>query len=325
MPEPFQFLPGVKLVLFGVNTHNTNNLKTTPDLEKGGTSMQWKGRQGSANVEDRRGMGGMGGGKMIGGGIGGIILVIIITLLGGGGPGDIMSAITGGGNGSTVVYQESAQDKELAEFVSVVLADTEKTWDEIFRQEGLDYKEPTLVLYSGSVESACGVSGASAGPFYCPGDQKLYIDLSFYDELQQKFQAPGDFAMAYVIAHEVGHHVQTLLGTTNKVMPLRQQLSEAQFNQYLVRFELQADYYAGVWARSAQGQQLLEEGDLEEALTAASAVGDDTIQKKAQGYVVPESFTHGTSAQRKQAFYEGFQSGKLGGMNPMAAGNASGW
>ncbi|MCZ8520398.1 MULTISPECIES: KPN_02809 family neutral zinc metallopeptidase [Paenibacillus] len=279
--------------------------------------MQWKGRRGSGNIEDRRGTGGgLGGGKLVGGGIGGIILIVIVTLLGGGGPADILGAITG--SGSNAAYQESAQDKELSEFVSVVLADTEDVWTEVFREQGLEYKKPTLVLYSGSVQSACGVSGASAGPFYCPGDQKLYIDLSFYDELQQKFQAPGDFAMAYVIAHEVGHHVQTLLGTTNKVMPLREQLSEAQFNQYLVRFELQADYLAGVWAHHAKGQQLLEEGDLEEALTAASAVGDDSIQKKSQGYVVPESFTHGTSEQRKQSFYEGFETGRLGGRDPMA-------
>ena len=179
----------------------------------------------------------------------------------------------------------------------------------------MTYKEPKLVLYSGSVQSACGVAGSAVGPFYCPGDQKLYIDLSFYQELQNKFQAPGDFAMAYVIAHEVGHHVQTLLGTSGQVNELRQRLSEEEFNEYSVRLELQADYYAGVWAHHAQGMDLLEEGDLEEALTAASAVGDDTIQKRAQGYVVPESFTHGTSKQRKNWFYKGFESGTIEGGN----------
>jgi predicted metalloprotease len=275
--------------------------------------MQWKGRQGSQNVEDRRGMGGMGGigGKTImGGGIGGIIIFLLVTLLGGN-PGELLNATTGSDTNSA--YVETSQEKELSQFVSVVLADTEKVWTDVFKQQGLEYKDPTLVLYSGSVQSACGQAGAAAGPFYCPGDQKLYIDLSFYDELQQKFKAPGDFAMAYVIAHEVGHHVQTLLGTTDKIMPLRQKLSQKEFNEYLVRFELQADYLAGVWAHHAQSMKLLDEGDIDEALNAASAVGDDSIQKKAQGYVVPESFTHGTSEQRKSWFYKGFQSGSLNG------------
>jgi predicted metalloprotease len=257
----------------------------------------------------------MGGGtKLVGGGIGGIIIVIIVTLLGGN-PGDLLNSMTTAGSDTTVPYEQTAQEKELSDFVSVVLADTEGVWTELFKQKGLNYDKPTLVLYTDSVQSACGEAGASVGPFYCPGDRKLYIDLSFYDELRQKFQAPGDFAMAYVIAHEVGHHVQTLLGTTDKIMPLREKLSETEFNKYLVRFELQADYLAGVWANHAQGMGLLEKGDLEEALTAASAVGDDNIQKKAQGHVVPESFTHGTSAQRKQWFYKGFQSGSIEGGN----------
>ncbi|HWO98240.1 MAG TPA: neutral zinc metallopeptidase [Bacillus sp. (in: firmicutes)] len=269
--------------------------------------MKWKGRQGSSNVEDRRGMGGKG---VVGGGIG-LVIVIIIALLGGN-PEELLdnTQIIGSDN-NTATYEESEQEKELSQFVSVVLADTENVWTEIFREQGLEYKEPTLVLYSDSVESACGTAGSSVGPFYCPGDMKLYIDLSFYQELQDKFQAPGDFAMAYVIAHEVGHHVQTLLGTTEEVMPLRSKLSEREFNKYLVRFELQADYLAGVWAHHAQGMDLLEQGDLEEALNAASAVGDDSIQKKAQGYVVPDSFTHGTSEQRKRWFYKGFESGRL--------------
>ncbi|WP_068776601.1 neutral zinc metallopeptidase [Paenibacillus sp. FJAT-26967] len=280
--------------------------------------MKWKGRQGSRNVEDRRGMSG-GGKGIIGGGIG-LVIVLIVTLLGGN-PGDLLGNLQNTGSDSSAPYEETAQEKELSQFVSVVLADTEKVWTEVFRQEGLTYQEPKLVLYSGSVNSACGTAGSSVGPFYCPGDKKLYIDLSFYQELQDKFKAPGDFAMAYVIAHEVGHHVQTLVGTTDKIMPLRSKLSEAEFNQYLVRFELQADYLAGVWAHHAQGMDLLEQGDLEEALTAASAVGDDSIQKKAQGYVVPESFTHGTSEQRKKWLFKGFQSGTLQGGDTFSAGN----
>lgn len=175
----------------------------------------------------------------------------------------------------------------------------------------MQYSDPTLVLYNGSVQSACGGASAAVGPFYCPGDKKLYIDLSFYDELQNEFNAPGDFAMAYVVAHEVGHHVQTQLGISDKLNEKRRQLSDKEFNKYQVRFELQADYLAGVWARHAQGKGLLEKGDLDEALNAASAVGDDTLQKKAQGYVVPDAFTHGTSEQRKRWFYKGFQSGDL--------------
>ncbi|OCA82291.1 metalloprotease [Bacillus sp. FJAT-27225] len=272
--------------------------------------MQWRGRQGSSNVEDRRGMGG--GGKLLGGGIGGIVLVLILTFLGGGDLGSLLNNM-GGGTGlqSPAPYQETAEEQELADFVSVVLADTEQVWSEIFREQGLQYKEPTLVLYTGSVQSACGSASSAVGPFYCPGDQKLYIDLSFYQDLQTKFQAPGDFAMAYVVAHEVGHHVQTLLGQSDKLAQKRNSLSEKEFNKYQVRFELQADYYAGVFAHYAQGAGYLEEGDLEEALTAAMAVGDDTIQKRSQGYVVPDSFTHGTSEQRKRWFYKGYEAGNL--------------
>jgi uncharacterized protein len=272
--------------------------------------MKWRGRRGSSNVEDRRGM----GGKTIaaGGGIGGIILVLLFTFLGGD-PGALLNDFGGQSTETSQSYQATEQEEELADFVSVVLADTEEVWTGIFEEQGKTYEEPTLVLYTDSVQSACGTSSSAVGPFYCPGDQKLYIDLSFYNELQQKFQAPGDFAMAYVIAHEVGHHVQTLLSTSDEIMPLRNQLSEAEFNKYLVRFELQADYYAGVWASHAQGMDLLEEGDLDEALTAASAVGDDTIQKRARGYAVPESFTHGTSEQRKKWFNKGFQNGTIEG------------
>lgn len=265
--------------------------------------MKWQGRRGSSNVEDRRGMGSK---AVIGGGMGGLglIFVIIFTLMGGD-PSQLL------GTGSNEPYEETEQDQELAEFVSVVLADTEQVWAEVFREEGMVYEEPVLVLFSGSVDSACGTATAAVGPFYCPGDQKLYIDLSFYEELQNQFQAPGDFAMAYVVAHEVGHHVQTLLGTSQKVNAMRNQVSEKEYNRYSVMLELQADYYAGVWAHHAQGMGLLEEGDLDEALTAASAVGDDTIQKRAQGHVVPDSFTHGSAEQRKKWFHRGFESGNM--------------
>ncbi|MGA4721102.1 KPN_02809 family neutral zinc metallopeptidase [Fictibacillus nanhaiensis] len=268
--------------------------------------MKWRGRRGSANVEDRRGMGGKG--LAVGGGLGGLIIVLIVTLLGGN-PGDLIGGL--GEQEQSTPYEETQKEKEDAEFVSVVLADTEDVWTEIFQDQGLTYKEPKLVLYSGSVQSACGTAGSSVGPFYCPGDQKLYIDLSFYQELQDKFDAPGDFAMAYVIAHEVGHHVQTLLGKTEEIHALRSKLSETEYNKYQVKFELQADYYAGVWANHAQDMNVLEKGDLEEALNAASGVGDDTLQKKSQGYVVPESFTHGTSEQRQRWFYKGFENGTI--------------
>jgi len=254
----------------------------------------------------------------IGGGVG-IILLIVITLMGGN-PTELLGDLTGSDQQSTT-YEETAQEKEAADFVSVVLADTERVWTKEFEQDGKTYKKPKLVLYTDQVSSACGQAGKSVGPFYCPGDQKLYIDLSFYDELQTKYGAPGDFAMAYVIAHEVGHHVQTLLGKSDEIMPLREQMSEEKFNKYLVRFELQADYYAGVWAHHAQGENLLEEGDLEEALTAANAVGDDTLQEKGQGYVVPESFTHGTSAQRERWFQKGFDNGTIEGGDTFKAKN----
>lgn len=270
--------------------------------------MQWKGRRGSKNVEDRRGMS---GGMIAGGGLGGILLIALLTFLGGGDLGDVVTNISNTGSESQAPYEETKEEKELTQFVSVVLADTEEVWTKEFEKEGLQYKEPTLVLYSGSVQSACGAAGSSVGPFYCPGDQKLYIDLSFYEELQKKFKAPGDFAMAYVIAHEVGHHVQTLLGKSDELHSMRQKLSKTEYNQYQVKFELQADYLAGVWAHHAKDMGVVEEGDLEEALNAASAVGDDTIQKRTQGYVVPESFTHGTSEQRKRWFNKGYKAGNL--------------
>ncbi|WP_342538163.1 neutral zinc metallopeptidase [Sporosarcina sp. FSL K6-1540] len=273
--------------------------------------MEYKGRKGSSNVEDRRGKG-KGGIVLAGGGIGGLILILIITFLGGS-PSEVLNDLQGADSGPSVPYEESAEEKELAEFVSVVLADTEVVWTKLFREQGLEYEEPILVLYTDSVQSACGAAGASVGPFYCPGDHKLYIDLSFYQELQDKFQAPGDFAMAYVVAHEVGHHVQTLLGINEQVNALRPKLSTEEFNKYSVRLELQADYFAGVWARHQKDMNFLEEGDLDEAITAASAVGDDRIQEQAQGYIVPDSFTHGTSEQRKRWFTKGFENGTIEG------------
>ena len=270
--------------------------------------MKWKGRAKSSNVEDRRGKG-VGGAAIGGLGGFGIIIMIIYALLGGN-PGDIMQSIDPGQTQS-VPYEATQEEEELAEFVSVVLADTEVVWNDIFADLGKEYNEPKLVLFTGSVQSACGVAGASTGPFYCPGDKNVYIDLSFYNELKTQFKAPGDFAMAYVIAHEVGHHIQNELGIIAQMDEIRGKVSKEEYNKYNVRLELQADYLAGVWANHVQGQNLLEEGDLEEALTAASAVGDDRIQMQSQGYVVPDSFTHGTSEQRKRWFYKGYEAGDL--------------
>lgn len=270
--------------------------------------MKWKGRAKSSNVEDRRGRG-VGGAAIGGLGGFGIIIMIIYALLGGD-PGDIMQSIDPGQT-QNVPYEATQEEEELAEFVSVVLADTEVVWNDIFADLGKEYDEPKLVLFTGSVQSACGVAGASTGPFYCPGDKNVYIDLSFYNELKTQFKAPGDFAMAYVIAHEVGHHIQNELGIIAQMDEIRGKVSKEEYNKYNVRLELQADYLAGVWANHVQGQNLLEEGDLEEALTAASAVGDDRIQMQSQGYVVPDSFTHGTSEQRKRWFYKGYEAGDL--------------
>jgi len=269
--------------------------------------MRWKGRKESSNVEDRRSIS-AGGKGLVGGGIGTIAIVLVVLLLGGD-PTSILQNVQL--DEQTTNYTETAEDKELSQFVSVVLAETENVWHAIFKENGSTYREPKLVFFSGQVQSACGVAGASTGPFYCPGDEKLYIDLSFFEELQKRFKAPGDFAMAYVIAHEVGHHIQNLTGVMDKMNDLRSRLSEEEYNKYSVRLELQADFYAGIWAHYTEQQNLLESGDLEEALNAASAVGDDNIQKQAQGYVVPESFTHGTSAQRKKWFYKGFTSGDI--------------
>lgn len=272
--------------------------------------MKWKGRTRSSNVEDRRGSGSfpIGGKGVFGGGLG--IIVIIAFLMLGGDPGQILGGSQWISNNGTV-YEQTAEEQELAEFVSVVLADTESAWEYIFSSENLDYQPPKLVLYSGYIQSACGAAGASTGPFYCTGDGKVYIDLSFYQELQTTFHAPGDFAMAYVIAHEVGHHVQNELGVMDEIQRLRSRVSQDEYNELSVRLELQADYLAGVWAHYAEEINILDEGDIKEALDAASAVGDDRIQKQTQGYIVPDSFTHGTSAQRVYWFLQGYQEGDL--------------
>ncbi len=272
--------------------------------------MRWQGRQGSGNVEDRRGRGGL----AIGGGIGGII-VLVLSLLFGGNPSDILN---GGGGGQPAAEQgqangNTAAQDEQAQFVSVVLKDTEDVWNKLFREQlGQDYREPTLVLFSGRDQSGCGTASAATGPFYCPADQKVYIDLSFYDQLRSRFQAPGDFAMAYVIAHEVGHHIQNQLGISGQVHEQQQQLGKAEANALSVRLELQADFLAGVWAHHAQEMKnILETGDIEEALGAANAIGDDRLQMESQGYVVPDAFTHGTSEQRMYWFKKGFQTGDI--------------
>lgn len=272
--------------------------------------MRTDNRRKSSNVEDRRRKTGsrMGGAPVIGGGLG-LVVLVIFTLLGGN-PIELLNSNVIN-PGSKVEYKETLEEREMADFVSVVLADTEEVWTDLFNDLGYDYKEPKLVLYTDSVQSACGFAGSSVGPFYCPGDQQLYIDLTFFGELKNKYGAPGDFAVAYVVAHEVGHHVQTQLGITRQMHEIRQKVSKEEYNNYSISFELQADYLAGVWAHHVQGKGYLEAGDLEEALNAASAVGDDRIQMAAQGYVVPDSFTHGTSKQRQEWFYKGFRVGNL--------------
>ena len=265
--------------------------------------MQWRGRRRSTNVEDRRGVSGRG--LAVGGGLGGIVLLLLYLFLGGGD----LSQLVPSEPAQELTAEEKALDDERAEFVQVVLADTEDVWYKLLGQE---YRAPTLVLFRQSVQSACGMAGSATGPFYCPGDEKVYIDLSFFDEMERKLNAPGDFAMAYVIAHEVGHHIQRLQGTTAKLSRLREQLPEREYNKYSVQLELQADFLAGVWAHHAQQMKnILEEDDIEEALNAANAIGDGRLQEQAQGRVVPESFTHGTSQQRVYWFKKGFTTGDL--------------
>jgi uncharacterized protein len=271
--------------------------------------MLWKNQRQSANVEDRRGIGG--GGLAVGGGIGTVVLLLVAFLLGADPRALLEQAPTQPAPGTQAVRPANPAEEELKQFVSAVLGNTEDVWQEIFRRNGGQYREPKLVLFTGQVQSACGAAGAAVGPFYCPGDEKVYIDLSFYRELKSRFRAPGDFAQAYVIAHEVGHHIQNLLGTMDKVHALQARAGQAQANNLSVRLELQADFYAGVWAHHAQRKGLLEVGDVEEALRAASAIGDDRIQRESQGYVVPDSFTHGTSEQRMRWFRRGLETGDL--------------
>jgi predicted metalloprotease len=282
--------------------------------------MRWRGREESGNIEDRRGMS---AGRV--GGIGGVgaIIVTLIALYLGKDPAAVLQELeqTGApGAGQAGPYQESSQEAEARQMVAVVLKDTEQTWQQLFAAGGQRYEEPRLVLFSGAVQSACGTADSAVGPFYCSGDRQVYIDLSFYDDLKNRFGAPGDFAQAYVVAHEVGHHVQNLLGTSAKVHAARQRGSEAQANALSVRLELQADCYAGIWAHHADAsRQLLEAGDIEEGLGAASAIGDDRLQMQSRGYVAPESFTHGSSAQRVRWFKRGHASGQVASCDTFTA------
>ncbi len=272
--------------------------------------MKWRGRRQSTNVEDRRGM--RPGGKTTLG-CGGLLIVIVLALVFDQNPLQLLESVNQSvPQSSETTYTPSAEEEELAGFVSVVLADTEEVWSTVFAERGADYREPTLVLFSGGVQSACGTASSATGPFYCPADEKLYIDLSFYDDLRNRFGAPGDFAMAYVVAHEVGHHVQNLMGYTDQVHQRRNTLSQSDYNKLSVRLELQADFLAGMWAHYAESMfNSLEDGDIEEALNAANAIGDDRLQRQSQGRVVPDAFTHGTSAQRMRWFKRGYDTGEL--------------
>ena len=278
--------------------------------------MRWEDKERSENVEDRRGMRVSHG--IVGGGIGTVILVLA-ALYFGVDPSVILQSIPESGPPAATQQQKPGSDP-MSQFVSVVLADTEKTWREVFRRQGKTYEEPKLVLFSGAVQSACGFAQAAMGPFYCPEDHRVYIDLSFYEDLKNRFKAPGDFAQAYVIAHEVGHHVQNLLGITEKVQGAMQRSSKAEANRLSVKMELQADCLAGVWGYHAdKSRHILEAGDLEEALRAASAIGDDRIMKQTRGTVVPDAFTHGTSEQRVRWFRRGSETGDLNQCNTFKA------
>jgi predicted metalloprotease len=269
--------------------------------------MKWQGRRGSDNVEDRRGM--STGTKVVGGGIGTLVIVLLVYLLGGDPSGIIQQS--GSGQASEPVEATEAEE-QMAQFVSVVLADTEEVWGKIFAQSGATYRKPTLVLFRDQVQSACGYATAASGPFYCPADEKVYLDLSFFDDLRERYGVYGDFAIAYVIAHEVGHHVQNKMGILEEVQAERQRVSEVRGNQLTVRLELQAGFLAGVWAHYAQEMfNSIEEGDIDEAFNSAASIGDDVLQKKYQGRVVPNTFTHGTAAQRSGWLRKGWETGDL--------------
>jgi predicted metalloprotease len=271
--------------------------------------MRWEGRRQSENIEDRRGMR---FGRAGGIGLGTIVLALVAAYFGVDPSVILQGTQPSQQQAEQVPYNETPEEAQKREMVSVVLADTEDAWTALFAAAGQTYEKPKLVLFSGAAQSACGFAEAAVGPFYCPGDRMVYIDLSFYDELQSRFGAPGDFAQAYVVAHEVGHHVQTLLGISERTMAARQRASEAEANALSVRQELQADCFAGIWAHNAdRSRQLLEQGDIEEGLNAAAAIGDDRLQKQSRGYVSPESFTHGSSEQRVRWFKRGFESGQM--------------
>jgi hypothetical protein len=280
--------------------------------------MRWVGGRRSGNIEDRRGMGvplGVAGGGL------GTVVILVLALFFGFDPGAILSTDAPAPTSTTQAPSSASPSQDVEkEFVSVVLADTEDTWSALFRRMNREYIPPTLVLFRDAVQSACGMAGSAVGPFYCPSDHKLYLDLDFFRALSERFRAPGDFAQAYVIAHEVGHHVQALLGVTDKVAAARQRMARSEVNALSVRLELQADCFAGVWAHHASAsRQLLEEGDLEEGLRAAAAIGDDRLQRQAQGRVAPDSFTHGTSEQRSRWFKRGFDTGEMRRCDTFAA------
>ncbi|PWJ40147.1 KPN_02809 family neutral zinc metallopeptidase [Sediminitomix flava] len=277
--------------------------------------MKWQGRKKSKNTIDRRGE--SGGGRRKGGfTLVGILIAFALSFILGGNPLNYLGLVTGVENSIELKsrgnenYKPSAREEQMANFVSVVQADTEDVWAKLFKEHGMVYKDPKLVMFTSNTTSGCGKANSATGPFYCSLDETIYIDLSFFDELKSRFGAPGDFAMAYVIAHEVGHHVQHLLGTTDKVHSQARKISKKEYNKLSVKLELQADYYAGVWAKNAdEMKNILDEGDIEEAINAANAIGDDRLQKQAQGYVVPDAFTHGTSKQRMEWFKKGYESG----------------
>ena len=279
--------------------------------------MRWQGRAGSGNVEDRRGMGMA---LPVGGGIGGLVLLLLISALTGTNPIDIINSSPPPSE-SVGTGGDSVESDPQAQFISVVLKDTEDIWNQIFRERGADYQEPVLVLFTNATQSACGVGQSAMGPFYCPADQKVYLDLSFFHDLDTRFGASGDFAQAYVVAHEVGHHVQTLTGVSERVNAARSRVSEREANQLSVRQELQADCYAGVWGHYAARQGLLDTGDAEEGLRAAAAIGDDRLQRQSQGRVVPESFTHGSSKERVSWLRRGLDNGRVEACDTFGGGS----